>query len=562
MKELFRRLFHSKPLAFEIIVCSFFVNILFLASPIFVIQILSRYIGYGFDGTLYTLTVGMLIALALSVAFTMVRTRMCAAVSVESDMALQRGVLGALATIKASTLDRISQARIQEIIAAPQQVQAAYEAHRIASVLDMPFLLLFLLAVAMLSPLLALITLMSVVLTVVLGLVGMRKTRKTNGLFRDAMVQHRNGVNSAIRGSETVRAFQGRGVLDNLWGKQLVALADFKDRLLDLNSRSTALLQGVNMLLKVAVYAVGAKQVVNGDLTVGALIGASILSAKSLQIASNFMQTADRLGTAKDAMNIIHDFVRLPKEAVEGTGLKAYSGKLEFSDVAMAYPDATGPLFESLSMIINPGSIVGIIGSNGAGKTTFCKLLVGLVEPSRGQVLADGVDLRQLAPGWWRRQVMYLPQEPTFLNGTFRENITMPMPDIDDQELNAVIQQTDLKKYLDTTSDGLNSVIADGGRSLPLGVRKRMALARALVGQGKLAVFDEPTEGLDREGIEAVIRVMNQLNKQGVTMVIVSRDPSIVQGFNAVVDLDVKPVPRLGRVHKKPQPVNIDEMTP
>ena len=205
MNELFRRLFRSKPLAAEIIVASLFVNILFLASPIFVIQILSRYIGYGFDGTLYTLTAGMMIALVLGAAFSIVRTKMCAAVSAEPDRKLQAMVLDSLAQLKSAALDRIPQARIQEVVAAPQTVQAAYEASKIASMLDMPFFILFLLAVFMLSPVLALITLLAVITTVVAGKMNMTKARQSDGAYREVMVQHRGGVNSAIQGAETVR---------------------------------------------------------------------------------------------------------------------------------------------------------------------------------------------------------------------------------------------------------------------------------------------------------------------------------------------------------------------
>jgi ATP-binding cassette subfamily C protein LapB len=303
----------------------------------------------------------------------------------------------------------------------------------------------------------------------------------------------------------------------------------------------------------VAVYAFGAKQVVMGDLTVGALIGVSILSAKALQISSSFMQTVLLIGKAEDAMRMINEFIGLPREILSGTAMKQFSGRLEFVDVAIAFPGSTGPLFESLSYVIEPGSVVGIIGSNGAGKTTLCKLVVGLFEPGRGQILADGVDLRQLAPHWWRQQVMYLPQEPTFLNGTYRENITLLDPDINDARLNEVVRIADLRSFLDSSATGMDTMIKDGGRSLPLGIRKRLALARAMVGQGKIAIFDEPTEGLDTEGCEAIFKIMNMLAKQGVTLLIVSRDQNLVKGFSAFIDFSVKPVPKIGVVEKKSQ---------
>lgn len=551
MNELLRRLFRSKPLAVEIIVASLFVNILFLASPIFVIQILSRYIGYGFDGTLYTLTAGMMIALLLGLAFTIVRTRMCSAVSAEPDRLLQSAVLESLSQVKTSALERIPQAKVQEVMAGPQIVQAAYEASKIASVLDMPFFLLFILAVLMLSPILAIITLLAVGTTVLAGKMNMNKARKSDQAFREEMVRHRGGVNSAIQGAETVRAYHGSGFLRKIWDEQVVKLSDLKDQVVLQKSWSMAVVQGLNSLLKVAIYAVGAKQVVMGDLTVGALIGASILSAKALQISTSFMQSVLLMGKADDAMRMINEFVSMPRESGSGTALKSFSGRLEFKDVAIAFPGATGPLFESLSYVVEPGSVVGIVGANGAGKTTLSKLMVGLLEPGRGQILADGVDTRQLATEWWRRQVMYLPQEPAFLNGTYKDNITLLNPDIEDARLNEIVRLADLRRFLDSSATGMETLITDGGRSLPLGIRKRLAIARAMVGQGRLAVFDEPTEGLDIEGSEAIFQIMNILAKDGVTLLIVSRDPSIMKGFSSVIDLNSKPVPKIGVVQKK-----------
>lgn len=551
MNELLRRLFQNKSLAIEIIIASLFINILFLASPIYVIQILSRYIGYGFDGTLYTLTGGMMIALVLGMAFSIVRTRMCSAVSAEPDTKLQGAVLDALAQIKAASMERIPQARIQEVVAGPQVVQNAYEASRIASVLDMPFFLLFILAIFFLSPLLAIITLLAVGAQLIAGKLSMSSARKSESAMREELVRHRGGVNSAIHGNEAVRAFHGGPFLKRLWEEQIERLRFFKGRVVNQKSWSVSIAQGLSSFLKVSIYAVGAKQVVMGDLSVGALIGGSILSAKALQIASAFMQTVLLMGKADDTMRMINEFINLPREALGGTAMKRFSGRLEFKDVAIAFPGATGPLFESLSYVIEPGKVVGIIGANGAGKSTLAKMIVGLLEPGRGQIFADGVDLRQLAPEWWRKQVMYLPQEPTFLNGTYRENLTMLNPEIEDSQLNEIVRMADLRKHLDGTATGMDTVISDGGKSLPLGIRKRLALARALVGKGRLAVFDEPTEGLDVEGSEAIFHIMNVLAKESVTLVVVSRDPNIMKGFGIVVDLNSKPVPKIGMVQKK-----------
>jgi len=550
MNELFRRLFRSKTLAAEIIVASLFVNVLFLASPIYVIQILSRYIGYGFDGTLHTLTAGMVIALVLWVAFTVIRTRMCVAVSVEPENQLQTAVLEALSTIKAAVLDRIPQNRLQQCVSAPDIVQSAYEATRITSVLDMPFFLLFVLAIFFLSPLLALITLLAVVMSILASIMSMSNARKMDHSYREESIRHRGSVNSAIGGRETVRAFNAKVYLQDVWERHLASLFELRNNITENKSWTQAATQGLSSLLKVAVYAVGAKQVVVGELTVGALIGVSILSAKALQISSGFMQTVLLMGKADDAMQMINEFISLPRDSATGTALKQFSGRLEFKDVAMGYPGASGPLFESLNVMVPEGAVLGVVGANGAGKTTFSKLVVGILDPARGQILADGIELRQLSARWWRNQVMYLPQEPTFLNGTIRDNITLAHPGIDSESLNKAVRDADLRSFLDTSAKGMETPVIDGGRSLPLGIRKRMALARALVRQSRLAVFDEPTEGLDSSGSEAVVNAMNELINNGVTIVVVSKDPNIMKGFTAVIDLDSKPVPKVGIVRK------------
>lgn len=551
MNELFRRLFRSKTLAAEIIIASLFVNILFLASPIYVIQILSRYIGYGFDGTLYTLTAGMLIALALGIGFSVIRTRMCAAISVDPDKQVQALVLDALSSVKSAAMVRIPQARLQEIASAPQIVQAAYEAPRVASVLDMPFFLLFIFAIFLLSPALALLTLLAAAFSVISSRMVMARTLKVETALNDERVLHRGSIASAIQGEEAVRAFGGQAFLHRIWKKQVEAMSTLRLLATDHKGWSTSVVQGVSSLLKVSVYAFGAKQVVMGDLSVGALIGISILSAKALQIASGFMQTVQLLDKAREAMGKINEFASLPRESTNGTGLKKYSGRLEFKDVAMSFPGATGPLFESFSFVIEPGKIVGVMGHNGAGKTTLTKMVAGLLEPVRGQIMADGIELRQLSTQWWRKQVLYLPQEPTFLNGTYRDNILMGDTEIADDKFNEIIRRADLRRFIDSSADGLETAINDGGRSLPMGVRKRLALARALVAQGRLAIFDEPTEGLDAEGCEAVFKVLNQLAKDGVTIIVVSRDANIVKGFSAVIDLSSKPVPKIGFIRSE-----------
>lgn len=547
MNELLRRLFLKPWLAGEIFIATFFINLLFLASPIYVIQILSRYIPYGFDGTLVTLTTGMVVAMTLLFAFTVIRNRLSAAVSLEPDQELSLRSLAILARGRSQALLSISQNVLHEVMSLPQAIQPAFDAIRINTVVDMPFCLLFLLATMILSPLLALITFFSILCSVLASWMSMNKARDAAMALQQEVVAHRGLVASAVVGAETVRAFRGGDFLRRTWDVQMNRLAFLRKSSSDQRDLSQGVLQGIGGVLRVGIYAVGAKLVVNGDMSVGALIGASILASKALQISSSYMQTCHMLAKAQRELSRLNEFFSLPLENQTGTALREYTGRVSLKDLSFVYPGATGPLFESFNLELEPGSIASVLGFNGAGKSTLCKLAVGLMDPSRGHVLIDGINMRQLAPDWWRQQVSYLPQEPTFLTATMRENIILAAPDIDGAKLNEVVRASGLRRFLDASKNGLETVLVEGGRNLPLGVRKRLALARALAVGGKLAVLDEPTEGLDAEGCAAVYGVMNNMAKQGTTIIVVTQDSNILKGVSVVIDLTQKPVPKIDR---------------
>ena len=313
----------------------------------------------------------------------------------------------------------------------------------------------------------------------------------------------------------------------------------------DTKELSQTLTMSGSSLTSVVLYAVGATIVIKGDLTVGALIGANILASRAYQNTTRLVQTSYLFAKAKQAFNDIAILKRLPLEAVEGSALRVYKGQIEFQDVGFAYPNTSHPVFESLTLNITPGKTMAVYGENGTGKTTLAKLLIGLLEPRRGSILADSVNLQQLAAPWWRQQVIYVPQEPTFINATIRENILFLNPKLDEAVLNSILRTADLKQFLDQTSSGLDTLITDNGKNLPLGIRRRLALARGLVINGQLVLLDEPTDAMDDKGVQAVYNVMNDMAKAKKTIIVFSNDPKILKGASLILNLNVKPEPEL-----------------
>ena len=151
MKELIRRLFKKPVLAIEILIATFFITLLALAMPLYVIQILQRYVTYGFNGTLITLTTGMLIAIIMQFMFRMLRTKMASAVNQEPNDKLSLEVLTIVSQAKAEPLEQFSKPRIQEALNSVQTIQNSYDAQTLNTIIDAPFSLLFIAATYLLS---------------------------------------------------------------------------------------------------------------------------------------------------------------------------------------------------------------------------------------------------------------------------------------------------------------------------------------------------------------------------------------------------------------------------
>lgn len=553
MKELFRRLMLRPWLASEIAVASLFANLLALASPLFVIQVLNRYIAHGVDATLATLASGTVLAIILELLFRRIRSRLARDLSAEADFEVSTGGFGLLVKARAGLLERIPPGQRRQLAAAAATVEGAYGATNLATVYDVPFALLFLGVLFLLSPVLSGIVALFLIAVFMIGVIGAWSVREPTRRLIQAGGNANALVTTATEHIDTVRAFNAGETLHRQWRRQTAASQQLRAWIEARQGLIQTLSQTATALMSVLVVATGARLVVGGDIDIGIMIGANILAARTLLPVARFSQLGGVFARAGQSLDMIREFTKLPLEPDSGSCKENFSGGVEFKDVSFAYPGASTPLFEALSLRIDPGSIVVVTGGNGAGKTTLARLLAGIIEPVRGQILADGLDLRQAAPEWWRRQIVYLPQEPALLDASIGDNLKITNRSISDEALARVIAAAGLDRYIDQSPGGLETPITDNGRTLSLGIRRRMALARALATDGNLAILDEPTEGLDREGIACVYAAMREMAAQGRTIIATCHDPKLIKGAHLVIDLDRKPAPR---IIKRPQAVH------
>lgn len=545
MTELLRRLVGRPLVLAELLLASLLISVLGLASTVFVMLVLNRYVPYGVDATLVTLVAGVTLAALLEYGFRAARHGLAAGVVWGEDALRGEAGFAALVRTRMAALDRIPAATRQEIVRGVETVQQAYAPGNVAALLDIPFALVSIGALFLLSPLLGWLAAIAAGASAAVALVGARVLQPLARSAGDGEGRAQALLTVAAHTGDTVRAFNAAGFVLDQWVEARRRLDALRADLAGAQARMAGYCQVIATLQGIAVITAGAVLCVRGELSTGALVGANILAARALAPINRLAQLAEPLARAELALRRLVEFARLPHEAGAGMAIKGLAGRIELVDLGFAVPGTPLPLCEHLSLVLEPNHTLVVAGPSGSGKTTFARLLLGLAEPQRGQIRIDGVDLHQLSPEWWRRQVCYLPQEPGFVEASVADNIRLANPGLDDEGLSRVLAAAGLKGWVDTSPQGWDTPVPEGGRQLPPGLRRRLALARALAAGGRVVVFDEPTEGMDADGRAIVYAVLNELTREGRTVVVCGNDPAIARGAQMMLDLGAKPVPRL-----------------
>jgi len=561
MKELFQRFINHPKITLQLVITTFVIALLGLATSLFVIQVLNRYVSYGVNSTLTTLAVGTLIAVGFELTFRSLRSRLIITQNKEDNDQLSKVAFSTLLQTQQPSLDQVSFGQRHEVLRGVDSIRAITMPQNVAAVLDLPFSLLFVFVLWLLSPTLALVSISAMIISLLMAIIVQKSGKTDTKQVQEASAERSGVLGSAVSAAETIRVFNGSEFLSHAWVKCDSMVARLRGKLLLNRDTLQSKIGVVTSLQTVAIITVGAIQAVNGDLSVGAMIGANILAGRALMPITRLSQMGETFATATQSGNLLRGFMKLPLERMQGTGLKKYTGKVDLQGLSFSYPGSTVQLFESINLTLGKGQTLAIVGPNGSGKSTLVRLLAGLMEPSKGQILVDNLDLRQMALPWWRAQLSYIPQEPIFVTGTIKDNISLANPEITSERLNEVIRIAGLRPFLDSSQDGISMIIREGGKHLALGIRRRIAIARALATGGKLLIADEPTEGLDIEGRKSVYAVFEELRKQGVTMIIVSHDQGCLQFADLLMDLGVKPVPRIQakQVSTKNQNTDVDK---
>ena len=552
MLEIFKRLFISPVLLAELLILSLIVNVLALAAPLFVMQVLSRYITSGVDSTLKTLVFGVLIAALFEFLFRNIRHRVARNFDT-LNFELENKILTKLHTTKTSYFSVRPPFATDNIIGHLNTLRQTYSAANMIIFIDIPFVAIFVIAIFFLSKGLGIICLLILLLPLILNDMMYPFIKSAFRKILPVQMKKNDSLRSITSRFDTIRYFRLSRLIIGLWENAVDGMLSLKEKLDARKHFVSSMMQSLSVIMTIAIIGYGATLAVENILTVSALIGANILAARALSSVIKFASLKEQLDQAGFALNEIKTINQFPSESKKSSiSIDNCTGNMEVNDLTYQYPDTKNPVFVGLNAQFQPGQLAAITGMNGSGKSTLIKNFVSLLDPLRGSIQVDNIETSQLSIDWWRDNISYLPQEPQFISASLLDNIFgFHEEDLDNDKINAVISLSDLSDFIQSHPDGLEMPISFDGNELSYGIKKRIALARALVNEGTLVFFDEPTESLDARGCQQVYQTIQQLLQNSKTLVIATGDPNIINLASLVIDMNEKPRPKITEQNKQ-----------
>ena len=541
MLFILRKIFADRILFFKMLVASLFVNLLALATPIYVIQVLQRYIAYGVISTLITLFSGIIFIVIFEFLFKNIRHRMARQYEL-GNVAYTNQVLNKLVTIKTQIYEVSKKFRNDIINYHLSNIQNTFSATNIVSMLDVPFTLIFLLALFLIHYQLGLITLFFLGLPFLVNKVLNERVHK---LSQQSVIDKNNSFRlfeNVLTRNSTIKYFNILKFISNSWNLIANRIANTRENLETEKNLVSAFSGLIASLLTVFIIGWGATLAVDGQISVGALIGANILAARALMPINRLVILQDQILRMEDSYNELNKFSSYASEKSEGREIQDLKGKIVLEDAFYQYPEQKNPIFESLNLIVSPGELVVILGNNGSGKSTLIKLLSGILEFTRGRFYLDDIEVGQLSEKWYRSNLIYSPQEPKFVDGTVKDNL-LGETKMEQDQFVKILTETNLISFINSDKNGVNKILDSSDDQLPLGIRKRMALARGMANNGKVVYLDEPTEGIDNEGKKSIHNIIKRFKNEKKSVIIATNDQSIIDMSDTLIDLNSKPKP-------------------
>jgi PrtD family type I secretion system ABC transporter len=517
---------------------SLVINLLLLVPPLYMLQVFDRVLASRSGETLAMLTVMAVGALVVMAMLDVLRARLLAGAGMVLDRTLGPRVLDGVLAHTA----RQSGAAYVNGLRDVNTLRGFLGGTGLLTLFDAPWLPFFLLVIFLFHPVLGATAATGAVLMIALAWLNERTTREPLERAQAEARRAARFIDANVRNAEVVSALGMLPAVTRRWGGLNDAALAERARAARLGGFFAGWTKFARQAIQLAMLAAGAYLVVAQDVTAGVMIASTILLGRALAPVETLVAGWRSLVEARAAWRRLDELLKGMSQQAH-TELPAPKGRVEAEKVVFGLRDK--PILRGVSFRLEAGEALGLIGPSASGKSTLARLIVGVWKPLSGVMRLDGADVAT-----WPREslgphVGYLPQDVELFGGTVADNIAR-LAEPDAEKVIRAAQRAHVHEMILRLPKGYDTEIGEAGQALSAGQRQRVALARALYGNPRLVVLDEPNADLDSDGEVALLRTLQLLKSEAVTLVVITHRPSLLRGVDKMLVLREGVVERFG----------------
>ena len=532
-------IWESKNIYRDVLIASILINIFAIAAPMFTRLVYDKVVPNLAFETLWVLASGIFVVFLFDLILKLMRSYFIDVAGKKSDILISSKlfskVLGIRMEAKPASVGAFAK-NLQEF----ESIREFFTSATIGSLIDLPFALMFLALIWLMAGNLVFVPVTGVVILVIYALLIQGPLRRTiEEGSRLASQKYANLIES-LAGLETVKLFSAQSQFQFRWEEAVAHMANWniKSRRITDSIQNTA--GFVQQSTNVGMIIFGVYLIAEGELTMGGLIAATMLSGRAIGPLVQLSLLSTRYNQAKSSMTLIEQVMSMPDEQEEG---KRYihrpiiQGHIALDKVTFHYPDAPMASIRDLTLNITPGEKVAIIGRIGSGKTTLERLIMGLYKPTEGHVRIDDTDMEQLHHVDVRRNIGCVPQDSNLFYGSVRDNITLGRPLVDDRDVMDAANRAGVTAFTQQDPAGLERQVGEGGGLLSGGQRQSVAIARAFLGRPPVLLMDEPTSAMDNRSEMHIKHQLSQL-LPSETLILITHKTSMLDIVDRVIVME------------------------
>jgi len=532
-------IWQSKRIYKDVVIASILINLFAIASPLFTRIVYDRVLPNLAFESLWVLASGVIVIVVFNLILRQMRGYFIDLAGKKSDILLSSKifakVMGVRMEAKPASVGAFAR-HLQEF----ETIREFFTSATVSALIDLPFAIMFLLIIYMVAGSLVLIPIVAVCGLIIYSLLVQRALR--NCIEEGSRLSSQKNANliESLSGLETIKIFGAQSQFQYKWEEAVAHMANWgiKTRCITDSVQNGA--GFVQQFVSVGLIVYGIYLIADGDLTMGGLIATNMLSGRAIAPLIQLSLLSTRYNQAKSSLTIIESLMQMPSEQEEG---KHYihrpivKGKIELDKVTFNYPDEQKSAIRDVSLTINPGEKVAIIGRIGCGKTTLQRLIMGLYRPTQGSVRLDDTDISQLHSIDVRRNIGCVPQDLMLFFGSVRDNITLGRPLTDDRDLMDAVLRAGVNNFTQNDPAGLDKQIGERGALLSGGQRQAVCIARAFLNRPPILLFDEPTSNMDNRTEHYIKQQLKSLHKDE-TLILITHKTGMIDLVDRLIIME------------------------